>query len=736
MPAREGRRAIVRRRLFGVFVVVLGVMLSALSTLTAAADPPDPADPADPPDPHGDVPADRMYERASERELWAKRVRDGRGSGDSREAMKHAAVNYAAVWWRITGYDEKTISRLRRFASWNEQNRSRTPAEPPLVDIKIMTAKEILRDNPALYDELVQRGMKPYDVVSQMVARSTPPKKGERGYHAEEILLRLRYNMEYFDEQLERSGIEEVDEEVIAQMNEGLRPRSGIVKTPKDLIYGVTEREPCSYQGSPACYRYSDLLDHMIPYGDKPERRAAQGELALMLLRMAQEDLADIIARTYVRDEVTRALRPFQPGELPGRRYDYEAADPRRDPPGLERLLDPARQDDGGIDFSSLELRYMAEDGSPDTENGVRYAFTGQRGGSADDRRALAAARSLNTASDAFFVWLALPESSFWVNLNPNEPSRIAGAQLDKTDVGRIMLDADLQLKKTVGKLIHPDTPQGKRFWHSLQGYNGELCFSHRVWITPEPAKIYDKDGELYIIDAPLDVEMEQEYLGQVGTGKYRGCPYQPEAVENHNADVYRRLVMPRLIDSVNTAPEYAALRQIYLSRIAAEWYRERSRTHPMEHSSLIDSGDVARWPAMRNWTPTDTFQRYVRSYTKGEFNTRSYTYGGVVLTDVPKQTVTRAEFERSWPDARTTVDKAQKGVSTDAASGQIWFGGTSTEPPKQRPQPDQAKSDNGFGLPLVLAPLVLVVLLASVAGPLGFVSWRRRTRAGQPAQG
>ncbi|MEQ7128025.1 hypothetical protein ABN034_26355 [Actinopolymorpha sp. B11F2] len=714
----------MRSRRVGVLIALLGVLLSVLATLPAAADPAVP---------DGDVPPNRQYERASERELWAKRVRDGRASGSLSEARKHAAVNYAAVWWRITGYDEVTISRWRRFASWNERNRSRTPAEPPLVDITIMTAKEMRRTNRALYDELVERGMRDDDVVSQMVARSTPPKKGERGYHAEEILLRLRYNLEYFDEQLERRGIEEIDQEFLEEMNEDLRPRSRIGYTPKGLIYGVTEREPCSYSGSPACHRYSDLLDHMVPYGDKPERRAAQGDLARILQRMAQENVARLITTTYVRDEVTKARRPFQPAELPGRRYDYEGDDPRRDPPGLERMLDPARQDAGGIDFSNLELRYLAEDPSSGAKGGVRYAFTGQPGGSADTRSALTGARSVNTASDAFFVWLALPESSFWVNLNPNEPHRIVGPQLDRTDVGRIMLDADLQLKKTVGTLIHPDSPQGKRFWSGLQGYNGELCFSHRVWITPKPAKIYDENGELYIIDAPLDVQMEQDYIRNVGTGKHQGCPYQPAEIENHNADVYRRLVLPRLIDSVNTAPEYAALRQIYLSRIAAEWYRERSRTYAMEFTNLIDSGDAARWPATKSWTPMETYSRYLQSYTKGEFHTRSYTYGGVILTEVPKQKVTRSEFERSWPGARTAVTKALNGVSTKAGSGQIWFGGTSTERPERRPRPTRgAERANGIGWPPLLVQ-VLLLALASAALPLAFVLWRRRTRAGRP---
>lgn len=61
--------------------------------------------------------------------------------------------------------------------------------------------------------------------------------------------------------------------------------------------------------------------------------------------------------------------------------------------------------------------------------------------------------------SDAFFVWLLHPPESFWVNLSPTEEDRVIEHSLGRTDVGKVMLEADLLLKKTAARLLHPDHP-------------------------------------------------------------------------------------------------------------------------------------------------------------------------------------------------------------------------------------------------------------------------------------
>jgi hypothetical protein len=74
--------------------------------------------------------------------------------------------------------------------------------------------------------------------------------------------------------------------------------------------------------------------------------------------------------------------------------------------------LDDAQLRPGGIDFTTLELRYVAVDGGQ-----VSYSFNAQN--AADEIHSYGGLAAGQLSSDALFTWLALPESSFWVNLNP-----------------------------------------------------------------------------------------------------------------------------------------------------------------------------------------------------------------------------------------------------------------------------------------------------------------------------
>jgi hypothetical protein len=121
---------------------------------------------------------------------------------------------------------------------------------------------------------------------------------------------------------------------------------------------------------------------------------------------------------------------------------------PPRTPPGIgalrQRLALPPGL--GGIDFGSLELRYVSDQGSG---QGVGYAFRGAGAEVSDPAAGVGTARQ---SSDAFFTWLALPPSSHWVNLNPNEPDRIFDAQFGRTDAGKVLLEADLAMKKSIAR--------------------------------------------------------------------------------------------------------------------------------------------------------------------------------------------------------------------------------------------------------------------------------------------
>ncbi len=67
-----------------------------------------------------------------------------------------------------------------------------------------------------------------------------------------------------------------------------------------------------------------------------------------------------------------------------------------------------------------------------------------------------------------FLIGVTLPNDKFWVNLRPDSPSQIIDSSLEETDIGKIMLEADLQLKKDTANFTSPQTPEGREYWDKL----------------------------------------------------------------------------------------------------------------------------------------------------------------------------------------------------------------------------------------------------------------------------
>lgn len=375
---------------------------------------------------------------------------------------------------------------------------------------------------------------------------------------------------------------------------------------------------------------------------------------------------------------------PFVPGaKHPKPKPPAEEGAPGQ-PPGFdESMRGAAEKNPGGIDFSTLSLRYLSV-GEEGADEGSRYAFKSDQSRDAVLSTPEDGAWAAKQASDAFFVWLALSPDTFWVNLKPDEPDRVVDAKLGRTDAGRVLLEADLLLKKTVGKIIHPDSRSGRQFWSRLQGVEGRRCFSSRVWITPGEAKVREDDDQLYILDAPLKVQMEQERLKGGVTSQ---CPDLPAAVNKRNEALYRRMVLPRLVYAVNHAPEYAALRRVYTSRVAAEWYRTRTEPDQSGFAEIAGSGDISKWELRGKWSPRSTYQRFLHSYQHGEFKKRqrtirgdkiwieTMTYGGVVFANVLMKALSDESFARYFPEVSQQVERLfDQGVAKP--SSQSWMGG------------------------------------------------------------
>ncbi len=388
-----------------------------------------------------------------------------------------------------------------------------------------------------------------------------------------------------------------------------------------------------------------------------------------------------------------------------------------------------ASADLGGIDFSSLELRYLA-DASSQGRRATAFAFKAVPGGSGSDRNASLARRAIRESSDAFFVWLALPKQSFTVNLNPGEPNRIIDRDLGRTDAGRILLEADLRMKKTVAPLIHPRSRLGARFWDALGGVfasqSARLCLAFRQWIVPAPATVSESRGELHILKAPLYVKMESDYRRRAGVPGVRSCPGQPQDVERRSEAVYRRLILPHVQRAVRRSPQYAALRRVYLSRVGAEWYRRLGSREGGAFGEIIDSGNISRWVSKRRWRPRDVFNRYVRSLRRGEFrvqrrmrrgnlvSTSTLVYGGVDFTEVPQQAISPTELRSRRPELAGTLVRALSRPAVERDRGDVWLAGASFERTYAAADPGSNGGSRGDA-PMIAAAALLLALIAGI---------------------
>ncbi|AJT68699.1 hypothetical protein T261_7097 [Streptomyces lydicus] len=386
--------------------------------------------------------------------------------------------------------------------------------------------------------------------------------------------------------------------------------------------------------------------------------------------------------------------------------------------PGVSQMPTP-----GGIDFSTLEIQYV---GAPVKGKGLDYSFTATEKPD-DESVGWGGKENAQMASDAFFTWLALSPEKNWVNLNPDTPQTIMDDKLAATDAGRVLLEADLQLKHDFYKAMDPETELGKTTWDSLSKVNGWPCLtSMRNWIEPKRAKVREQDGGLYILDAPLKLQSEYAEVNTPGPDGGRPCQADLTKAEiQHNERVFRRTIVPEVEKWINTGPQYADLRRVYKSRVAAEFVRQQDAQRPTDYRSIINSNNVKQWPIRaphQGWKKTDVFNKYVKIFKNGEFKYKLtkgqevwvFSIGGVDLSKQPKRNVSPVEFRLQNRHLPRQTQTSVKTVTDDTErSGQLLLGGNSVghkdddggTTPNPTPSPSHTGKPDPTGTPSTPAP-------------------------------
>ncbi|MFB9434611.1 LPXTG cell wall anchor domain-containing protein [Streptomyces showdoensis] len=332
----------------------------------------------------------------------------------------------------------------------------------------------------------------------------------------------------------------------------------------------------------------------------------------------------------------------------------------------------------GGVDFTSLELRYVGQN-----ETGsLNYSFSAKNTDE-EENPGFGGKEKAQMASDAFFTWLALKPEKFWVNLNPDEPDRIMDRAFGKTDAGRVLLDADLEMKHDFSRAMDPKTPAGAEFWKNLTHKNNRICLHGiRNWITPQPAKVREQDGGIFILDAPLKVNSVPQETRTQPPGEQ--CTLT-EAEIQHNQRLVERLLVPIVEKKIAEGPAYADLRRVYASRVAAEWVKQQDAKKPGEFHRIIGSDDASRWPIRgAKWDSYEVWKNYRKSFMEGdykyEYKEGEYVYtltvGGVDFSKSPKKNITRTQFAAEKPNLSDVTKGSRAEVLGYKESGTSLLGG------------------------------------------------------------
>ena len=263
-----------------------------------------------------------------------------------------------------------------------------------------------------------------------------------------------------------------------------------------------------------------------------------------------------------------------------------------------------------------------------------------------------------------FFVGIALPNDTFWVNLRPDSPNDIIDPLLAQTEVGKILLEADLQLKKDTAKATSPETPEGRDYWNKLYKKAGELYGSQNItiptltrpWIVPDEIIIRESTDSAYVHKATLKVMLEQDYLK--GNATYSFKDPREKELNEYSSQIIREKIIPKLTKEINSAKRYAPLRQVYYSLILSQWFKARNANKNTQYSRLINRKDLSNLQSKTPYSVNTYFNAYKENFEKGEYNIkeptytpygqviRSYFSGGMVL--IPNNTPLAEELARS----------------------------------------------------------------------------------------
>ncbi len=267
-----------------------------------------------------------------------------------------------------------------------------------------------------------------------------------------------------------------------------------------------------------------------------------------------------------------------------------------------------------------------------------------------------------------FLTGVSIPDSAFWVNLRPDSENEVIDPALEKTDLGKALLEADLALKKDMARATSPDTAEGKKYWSRLYA-KAETLFGRdritiptiaRPWIVPGEIIIRQSADSVYIYKATLGVRLEQDRLK--GDAGYSFDDPRLKELNEYSTSLIKELILPSLIKKVNGSSSYAQLRQVFYSLILAQWFKKHFTGTGAEYAARINTGNLEGLTSAFAWSKSAYFDAYRKSFQDGEYNVSEKVAGGTAVRKyvsggiLPMPALEGAEAEGVTPIMQSTA--------------------------------------------------------------------------------
>ena len=237
-----------------------------------------------------------------------------------------------------------------------------------------------------------------------------------------------------------------------------------------------------------------------------------------------------------------------------------------------------------------------------------------------------------------FLAAVTVPDEEFWVNLSPEESSRVVPEALGRTQMGVDMLAQDYLLKQLTASLMYPEQELGRRFWERVyaraeQEYGTrDIPFDafHKVWIVPDKAEVYEHNGSVFVTARHLTVMLADDYenhrrsLAKGGLEedylRRGGFETLPDNSNTYTNEILRELILPEIEREVNHGRTFAKLRQIYNSMILATWYKRALRDSLLSRV-YADQNKISGIDIQDRHAAQKLYARYMEAFRTGVYN-------------------------------------------------------------------------------------------------------------------